>query len=76
MAVSGWMVSVANLLGIGLETEVLKNIPGFVPCASKPCIVLFAEGEPANEGRDHNKLKSEYRSRETRDKKFKKRVQN
>jgi NTP pyrophosphatase (non-canonical NTP hydrolase) len=40
--VLAWMVSVANLLGIDLETEVLKKYPGVCPlCSSKPCICPF-----------------------------------
>ena len=40
--VLAWMVSVANLLGIDLETEVLKKYPRVCPlCSSKPCICPF-----------------------------------
>ena len=40
--VLAWMVSVANLLGIDLEAEVLKKYPGVCPlCCSKPCICPF-----------------------------------
>lgn len=40
--VLAWMVSVANLLGIDLETEVLKKYPRACPlCSSSPCICPF-----------------------------------
>jgi NTP pyrophosphatase (non-canonical NTP hydrolase) len=40
--VLAWMVSVANLLGIDLETEVLKKYPRTCPlCSSKPCACPF-----------------------------------
>ena len=40
--VLAWMVSVANLLGIDLEAEVLKKYPGVCPlCSSNPCICPF-----------------------------------
>jgi len=40
--VLAWMVSVANLLGIDLETEVLKKYPGVCPlCSSSPCTCPF-----------------------------------
>lgn len=36
--VLAWMVSVANLLGIDLETEVLEKYPRVCPlCSSSPC---------------------------------------
>lgn len=40
--VLAWMVSVANLLGIDLEAEVLKKYPGVCPlCSSVPCDCPF-----------------------------------
>ena len=40
--VLAWMVSVANLLGIDLETEVLKKYPRVCPlCSSIPCECPF-----------------------------------
>ena len=40
--VLAWMVSVANLLGIDLEAEVLKKYPGVCPlCSSLPCECPF-----------------------------------
>lgn len=40
--VLAWMVSVANLMGIDLETEVLKKYPRVCPlCSSKPCVCPF-----------------------------------
>ena len=40
--VLAWMVSVANLLGIDLESEVLKKYPRRCPlCSSSPCICPF-----------------------------------
>ena len=40
--VLAWMVSVANLLGIDLEAEVLKKYPRTCPlCSSNPCTCPF-----------------------------------
>ncbi len=40
--VLAWMVSVANLLGIDLEAEVLKKYPRVCPlCSSSPCTCPF-----------------------------------
>jgi NTP pyrophosphatase (non-canonical NTP hydrolase) len=40
--VLAWMVSVANLLGIDLESEVLKKYPRACPlCSSSPCTCPF-----------------------------------
>ena len=40
--VLAWMVSVANLLGIDLEAEVLKKYPRACPlCSSNPCTCPF-----------------------------------
>lgn len=40
--VLAWMVSVANLLGIDLEAEVLKKYPLACPlCSSNPCTCPF-----------------------------------
>ena len=40
--VLAWMVSVANLLGIDLESEVLKKYPRVCPlCSSSPCTCPF-----------------------------------
>jgi NTP pyrophosphatase (non-canonical NTP hydrolase) len=40
--VLAWMVSVANLLGIDLESEVLKKYPLVCPlCSSSPCTCPF-----------------------------------
>ena len=40
--VLAWMVSVASLLGIDLEAEVLKKYPRACPlCSSNPCICPF-----------------------------------
>jgi len=40
--VLAWMVSVANLLGIDLEAEVLKKYPRACPlCSSSPCTCPF-----------------------------------
>ncbi len=36
--VVAWLVSLANLLGIDLESEILKKYPGVCPlCSSIPC---------------------------------------
>ena len=40
--VLAWMVSVANFLGIDLESEVLKKYPRRCPlCSSSPCTCPF-----------------------------------
>jgi NTP pyrophosphatase (non-canonical NTP hydrolase) len=40
--VLAWMVSVANLLGIDLESEVLKKYPRVCPlCSTSPCTCPF-----------------------------------
>lgn len=40
--VLAWLVSVANLLGIDLQTEVLKKYPRVCPlCSSSPCVCPF-----------------------------------
>ena len=40
--VLAWMVSVANLMGIDLEAEVLRKYPRVCPlCSSSPCICPF-----------------------------------
>ena len=40
--VLAWMVSVANFLGIDLESEVLKKYPRVCPlCSSSPCTCPF-----------------------------------
>jgi NTP pyrophosphatase (non-canonical NTP hydrolase) len=40
--VLAWMVSVANLLGIDLESEVLKKYPRVCPlCSATPCTCPF-----------------------------------
>ncbi len=36
--VLAWLVSLANLCGVDLESEVVRKYPGFcVKCGSKPC---------------------------------------
>ncbi len=43
--VIAWLTSVANLLNIDLEAELLKNIPGCVRCAD-PCPVVARAVNP------------------------------
>ena len=41
--VIAWLVSVANLLGIDLETELRKKYPQLCPlCSSSPCTCPFS----------------------------------